>query len=74
MNPAWRFYQGNIAGAENPEYNDSEWKVVTLPHGIEILPREASGCVNYQGPVWYRKHFTLPDSLSGKNYSCILKP
>ncbi len=66
MNPAWRFYQGNIAGAENPEYNDSEWKIVTLPHGIEILPREASGCVNYQGPVWYRKHFTLPDSLSGK--------
>jgi len=27
----------------------------------EYLPTEASGCINYQGEVWYRKHFT-PDA------------
>lgn len=66
MNPAWRFYKGNVEGAENPQFNDSQWKVVSLPDGIEYLPTEASGCVNYQGAVWYRKHFTPSDALKGK--------
>ncbi len=66
MNPAWRFHRGNISGADCKAFADSAWEVVSLPHGVEILPSEASGCVNYQGPVWYRKHFSLPDSLSGK--------
>lgn len=37
-----------------------------MPNGIEYLPTEASGCVNYQGEVWYRKHFTPADTLKGK--------
>lgn len=40
--------------------------VVSLPHGIEYLPTEASGCINYQGEVWYRKHFTPDAALKGK--------
>ena len=36
------------------------------PHGIEYLPTEASGCVNYQGETWYRKHFTPDAALKGK--------
>lgn len=48
------------------DFDDSQWEEVSLPHGIEILPAEASGCVNYQGPVWYRKHFVLPDSLGSR--------
>ena len=66
MNPAWRFHRGDVSGADCKAFADSAWEVVSLPHGVEILPSEASGCVNYQGPVWYRKHFSLPDSLSGK--------
>ena len=66
MNPAWRFHKGDAAGASDPAFNDSSWGVVSLPHGLEELPPEASGCVNYQGPAWYRKHFTPADSLRGK--------
>ncbi len=66
MNPAWRFYRGSVEGAEAPAFDDSEWSVVSLPHGIEYLPTEASGCVNYQGEIWYRKHFTPEKSLKGK--------
>lgn len=66
MNPAWRFHRGDVSGADCKAFADSAWEVVSLPHGVEILPSEASGCVNYQGPVWYRKHFSLPDSLIGK--------
>lgn len=66
MNPAWRFHKGAASGAEKAEYDDSEWAVVSLPDGIEYLPTEASGCMNYQGEVWYRKHFTpgneIPDN------------
>lgn len=66
MNPAWRFYKGAVTGAEATNFNDAEWTVVSLPNGIEYLPTEASGCINYQGEVWYRKHFTPADALKGK--------
>ena len=66
MNPAWRFHKGAVAGAEAANYDDAEWTVVSLPNGIEYLPAEASGCINYQGEVWYRKHFTPADALKGK--------
>lgn len=66
MNPAWRFHKGTVAGAEATNFDDAEWTVVSLPNGIEYLPTEASGCINYQGEVWYRKHFTPADALKGK--------
>lgn len=66
MNPAWRFYKGALPGAETATFDDKEWTVISLPHGIEYLPTEASGCVNYQGEVWYRKHFTPDVALKGK--------
>lgn len=58
FNPAWRLYKGDIANGESTQLNDASWSVVSLPNGIETVPDEASGCVNYQGIVWYRKHFT----------------
>lgn len=66
MNLAWRFYKGNVTGAEQTEFNDKDWSIVSLPNGIEYLPTEASGCVNYQGAVWYRKHFTPEQDWEGK--------
>ena len=55
-----------MEGAETKEFNDKDWTVVSLPDGIEYLPTEASGCINYQGEVWYRKHFTPDAVLKGK--------
>ena len=66
MNPAWRFHKGAVEGAETKEFNDKDWTVVSLPDGIEYLPTEASGCINYQGEVWYRKHFMPDAALKGK--------
>lgn len=66
MNPAWRFHKGHADGAERPDYDDSAWPAVSLPHGIERLPMEASGCVNYQGEAWYRKHFTVDAAWKGQ--------
>lgn len=66
MNPAWRFHKGAVESAETKEFNDKDWTVVSLPDGIEYLSTEASGCINYQGEVWYRKHFTPDAALKGK--------
>ncbi|WP_439183348.1 glycoside hydrolase family 2 TIM barrel-domain containing protein [Carboxylicivirga taeanensis] len=66
MNVAWRFYKGSNSEAYKNNFDDSNWEVVALPHGIEYLPTEASGGINYQGEVWYRKHFEPAPAIKGK--------
>lgn len=67
MNLAWRLFKGNLPEeASNADYDDLKWNVVNLPDGLEYLPVEASGCANYQGEVWYRKHFNIDRILKGK--------
>ncbi|MEG1607572.1 MAG: glycoside hydrolase family 2 TIM barrel-domain containing protein [Mucinivorans sp.] len=66
MNPAWRFHKGALSSeqeASSVAFDDKAWQVVSLPNGMEYLPVEASGGVNYRGESWYRKHFTV-----GENY------
>lgn len=66
FNVGWRFHKGDIKGAEIIDFNDSSWGIVSVPHGLELLPKEASGSVNYLGPAWYRKHFKLEKEFEGK--------
>lgn len=66
MNGGWLFFKGDDPDAANVGYDDSGWENTALPHGIEILPEEASGCMNRQGPVWYRKHLRPGEELKGK--------
>ena len=66
FNPGWRYYKGDMERAETVELDDSDWEVVATPHSVELMPAEASGCRNYQGPVWYRKWFVIPAATRGK--------
>jgi beta-galactosidase len=66
FNVGWRFFKGVASNAEKPEFEDSRWEVVNTPHGLEYLPDEASGCINYQGEAWYRKHFVVPNEMMGE--------
>jgi len=66
FNTGWRFLKADTKGAEQISFNDAAWEVVNTPHGLELLPAEASGGKNYQGKAWYRKHFTMPNELAGK--------
>ena len=60
FNPDWRFHRGDVPGAEAVSFDDSQWEIVSTPHTVQLMPAEASGCRNYQGVAWYRKHFAAP--------------
>lgn len=66
FNPGWRFHKGDVANAGALNFDDSSWAVVSTPHTVELMPAEDSGCRNYQGIAWYRKHFVAPKETAGK--------
>jgi len=67
FNQGWRFMLGDNADAGAKDFDDSNWQVVCAPHTLRLEPAEASGGRNYQGIAWYRKHFTMPADMSGKD-------
>ena len=67
FNAGWRFHLGDVAGAEAKGFDDKSWEVVSTPHTVQLMPAEASGCRNYQGIAWYRKHFKLPTACVGRD-------
>jgi beta-galactosidase len=73
FNVGWRFNFGDQKNAETVNFDDSKWDVVSTPHTVKLMPAEASGSRNYQGIAWYRKHFTIPENLSGKLITVYLE-
>lgn len=67
FNQGWRFHLGDAEGAEAVTFDDKSWQIVCAPHSARLEPSEASGGRNYQGVVWYRKHFTVPADMKGRN-------
>lgn len=77
----WLFFRGDAAGAESPEYQDSSWRLLDLPHdwSIEDIPGTTSPFDSIAvggldagylvgGTGWYRKKFMVPDDLKGKKF------
>ena len=75
----WRFHLGGAQGAEAPDFDDSKWRKLDLPHdwSIEDLPgtnspftadaiSQVSGGFTVGGTGWYRKSFTLTPEQRGK--------
>ena len=63
----WKFLQADASGAQKPDFDDSAWKPVTLPHDWAIAgpvredaPTRGAGGFFPSGIGWYRKTFTLP--------------
>jgi beta-galactosidase len=76
MDPNWRFTLGDPAGAEQPKFDDHQWRSLDLPHdwSIEGTPSQdapGGGRVGYypMGTGWYRKSFRLPGGGRGKAVS-----
>ena len=67
FNSDWKLQIGDIPNAQNPDFNDNNWKAITLPHAFnedEAFRVHISQLTDTV--VWYRKHFKLPASDNGK--------
>ncbi len=63
----WRFLKADAQGAEQPDFNDTDWRRLDLPHDWSIEgpfsadnPTTGSGGFLPAGVGWYRKRFQLP--------------
>jgi len=66
---------GNLDADEaRPDFDDSSWQQVTLPHDwaiagpFDINAPGATGKLPWEGVGWYRKHFTIPASDQGRRF------
>ena len=69
----WKFFKGDAPGAQQPDFADASWKDVDLPHDCSIegpfsenAPARGQGGFLPTGIGWYRKHFNVPESYSGR--------
>ncbi|TCW32615.1 Ig-like protein group 2 [Thermohydrogenium kirishiense] len=56
-------------GRYTASYDDSAWssKILPSPENEMRSAESKTGPEEYQGGVWYRKHFTVDSSMQGKN-------
>lgn len=72
----WKFWLGDVPGADQIKFDDSKWRKLDLPHDWSIEGDFDENAVSAgrggylpTGIGWYRKTFDLPDQSSGKNIS-----
>ncbi len=73
FDPGWQFLKDDAKGAEAPDFDDSSWRALSVPHDWSIEgPFDESNPTGGQGGFlpagvgWYRKHFTLPEEDAQK--------
>src|SRR4030042_5611885 len=72
FNRDWKFAKGENSGAENIDFDDSQWQAVRLPHDWAISgrfnPKESgyAGKLPWRGGGWYRKTFNIDKADEGK--------
>ncbi|MFI5136583.1 MAG: putative Ig domain-containing protein [Sphingobacteriales bacterium] len=59
----WKFTTGDSSQWASPNYNDNNWKPISVFHNWE-----AQGYPNYDGFGWYRLHIVIPSSIKEKSY------
>lgn len=67
FNSTWQFHPGDIAGGESPDFDDSNWRMLDVPHDWSIegtfsdTNKATPGGGALPGGIgWYRKTFVLP--------------
>jgi len=65
FNQDWRFFPGDVPAAKALAFNDSKWRILSLPHDWSIEgkfseknPAKPEGGGLPTGVAWYRKSFT----------------
>jgi len=76
MDRNWKFFLGDDKAASGIGFNDNSWRLLDLPHDWSIEgefkkdePTGGGGGYLPTGIGWYRKQFSLPSSIKGKQVS-----
>lgn len=73
FNEGWKFYKGEASNAQNLNFDDSDWRLLDLPHDwaiegpFDIQYNARCGGLPFHGEGWYRKYFTIPKDAKGKH-------
>jgi hypothetical protein len=67
----WRFHLGDVVGASAPNFADSSWRLLDVPHDFsaegEFSRTNASGTAFLPGGLaWYRKTLSIPVDWQNK--------
>jgi beta-galactosidase len=63
----WRFKLGEVAGAEQPQFDDHDWQSVALPHNWG-WDQAQKGEDYYRGPGWYRRDLNVNGPKPDRRY------
>lgn len=66
MNRNWRYHPAKIDGAESPEFDDSTFERVAIPHTNVELPWHNFDDREYEFVSTYRRRFRFPQGAAGK--------
>lgn len=76
----WKFILGDPSGAEDPQFDDSGWRYLSLPHDWmieqEVHPDNPSGRAGgyYPGGIgWYRKVIDLTEYNDSKQFYLLFE-
>lgn len=76
----WKFYLGDTVAAKQKSFDDSNWRLLHLPHDWSIEgkvdsknPTGNAGGYFPAGTGWYRKTFNVPAELTGKKVALYLE-
>jgi beta-galactosidase len=62
----WRFIKSDVAGAEQENFNDQSWAVVSIPHTWNAQDGQDGGNEYFRGTGFYRRHFSIEASEAGR--------
>ncbi len=77
LQTGWKFARGHHIEAFKPEFDDSRWQDITIPHDWAIEgPFIADGDGNtgklpWKGEGWYRNHLYVPEKYNDKTIYLI---
>jgi beta-galactosidase len=64
----WRFIRQDVAGAEQSDFDDSAWSVVTVPYTWNNLDGQDGDNGYYRGIGWYRTHCPVDKIFAGRTF------
>lgn len=71
FNDGWKFFNSAAEGAQSPDFDDSDWRKLDLPHDwaiegpFDVKYNARSGGLPFHGTGWYRKTFSTPSEAKG---------